>query len=301
VTNVPSVVANKARLYEAHQWLDALPETLAALEESWGLKVGAPFTDATEALVCDVVLDDGARAVLKLPIPRGDESFHHEVTVLRLANGEGCAKLLRVDERQSAMLLERLGVTLRSLALPLSQRLEILCATSQPLWRKAPKSGLPTGLEKAQWLDNFIVTTWEVLDHPCSKRAVDYARACVRRRIEAFDEERTVLVHGDIHEWNALVAGGGFKLIDPDGLLVEAEYDLGILMREDPIELIEGDPFARARWLGARCGLDPRAIWEWGAIERVSTGLLATQIDLQPAGRDMLLAADYVSTLAIEL
>jgi len=28
-----------------------------------------------------------------------------------------------------------------------------------------------------------------------------------------------VLVHGDVHQWNALRAGAGFKLDDPDGLL----------------------------------------------------------------------------------
>jgi streptomycin 6-kinase len=301
VISVPSVVANKARLYDAEDWLADIPDTLASIEMAWGLTTGRVFVGATEALVCEAILDDGTLAVLKLPIPRDDESFRHEVTVLLLANGEGCAKLLRLDEPLGAMLIERLGVNLKSLELPLSQRLEILSSTAQCLWRKAPESGLPTGLEKAKWLDDYIVATWETLDQPCSEGAIDYARTCVRRRIHAFDEERSVLVHGDVHEWNALVAGDGFKLIDPDGLLVEAEYDLGILMREDPLELMTGDPFARARWLAARCNLDAVAIWEWGAIERVSTGLLATQIELQPAGRDMLSAADYLSTLAEEL
>jgi streptomycin 6-kinase len=30
------------------------------------------------------------------------------------------------------------------------------------------------------------------------------------------------LVHGDVHQLNALQNDGGFKLIDPDGLLAEA-------------------------------------------------------------------------------
>ncbi len=104
-----------------------------------------------------------------------------------------------------------------------------------------------------------------------------------------------MLVHGDVHEWNALEAPGGFKLVDPNGLLAEAEYDLGIVMREDPVELLEGDPHERARWLAVRSGLDATAIWEWGVVERVSTGLLATRVDLQPVGHQMLAAADHVS------
>ncbi len=77
--------------------------------------------------------------------------------------------------------------------------------------------------------------------------------------------------------------------------LAEPEYDLGIIMREDPIELLDGDPHERARWLAARTGLDATAIWEWGVVERVATGLLGVKIDLQPVADEMLAAADAVA------
>lgn len=41
--------------------------------------------------------------------------------------------------------------------------------------------------------------------------------------------------------------------------------------------------------------LDAVAIWEWGAVERVSTGLLCTKIGLEPIGGQMLDAADHVA------
>ncbi|HET7367683.1 MAG TPA: hypothetical protein VFI83_04900, partial [Gaiella sp.] len=100
------------------------------------------------------------------------------------------------------------------------------------------------------------------------------------------------LVHGDVHQWNALEAADGFKLVDPDGLLAEAEYDLGIIMREDPLD---GDLHDRAGWLAARTGLDAAAIWEWGIVERVSTGLLGTRVGLQPIARQMLAVADELA------
>ena len=103
-----------------------------------------------------------------------------------------------------------------------------------------------------------------------------------------------MLVHGDIHQWNALAADDGFKLVDPDGLLAEPEYDLGILMREDPIELMVGDPRERSHWLADRTDLDEQAIWEWGVVERVSTGLLGLRIGMDELGREMLAAAEYV-------
>jgi streptomycin 6-kinase len=65
--------------------------------------------------------------------------------------------------------------------------------------------------------------------------------------------------------------------------------------RHPAAELLDGDPRERARWLAARSGLDTTAIWEWGVIERVSTGLLGTKVDLQPGAREMLAAADHVA------
>ncbi|HEX6221602.1 MAG TPA: hypothetical protein VF115_10955 [Acidimicrobiia bacterium] len=42
-------------------------------------------------------------------------------------------------------------------------------------------------------------------------------------------------------------------------------------------------------------GLDPIATWEGGVVERVSSGLLPTEVGLQPIGGQMLEAAEYVA------
>ncbi len=291
------VVREKALAAGAGQWLDDLPGLVEGLERDWSIRVGRPYHDSTEAFVARARLADGTSAVLKLMIPRAAiDAAGHEITALRLADGEGCVRLLRADAARGALLLERLGRSLHELALPIAQRHEILCSAAAQVWRPAPGCGLPTGADKGRWLARFITETWNELNHPCSERAVCHALACAERRVAAQDDERAVLVHGDVHEWNALQApGGGFKLVDPDGLLAEPEYDLGVVMREDPVELLHGDPRERARWLASRTGLDETAIWEWGVVERVSTGLLATRIGLQPVGRQMLTAADHLA------
>lgn len=292
---MPAVVRNKALAAGAAHWLDELPALVASLEREWHVVVGRPFADATEAFVAEATLDDGTSTVLKVIVPRDGDAAMNEIKVLRLTRGEGCVALLRDDAERGALLLERLGRSLYELALPIEERLEILCSTAARVWRPAPDSGLPTGADKGRWLADSITTTWEELDRPCSERAVAHALACAARRIDAHDDERAVLVHGDVHQWNAIEAASGFKLVDPDGLLAEAEYDMGILMREDPLELRPDDERERTRWLARRTGLDPTAIWEWGVIERVSTGLLGTKIGLQPTAREMLAVADRVS------
>ena len=298
--SVPQLVQNKAIAIGATAWLKALPSVLADLEREWEVEVGDSFSDGTEAFVAGATCADGTAAVVKVMIPRPDRSETDEIRVLQLTNGEGCVQLLRSDEDRGAMLLERLGPSMADLEVPFEERLETLTATAQRVWRPVPSSvSLPSGQEKATKLAGFIETTNRALGEPFSASAIAHAAACAARRAAGSDPDRAVLVHGDIHQWNALQASGGtFKLVDPDGLLCEPEYDLGILMREDPEELMAGDPYDRARLLAERTGLDAEAIWEWGVVERISTALVCLQIDLQPFGEQTRAAAEAIAASA---
>ncbi len=127
---------------------------------------------------------------------------------------------------------------------------------------------------------------------------VERALAFAEARGAAFDPEAAVLVHGDAHSANVLrdpkhtPALARFRLVDPDGLLAEPAYDLAIPMREWSRELLDGDAARlgreRCAYLGRLTGVDPRVIWEWGFVERVSTGLLATRVGANRSGREML-------------
>lgn len=289
---IPQVVREKALAVGAQGWIDELPSLVAAIEAEWDVSVGGAYRSSTEALVTAAVCADGTPAVLKLIVPRDENAAAHEATVLRLAAGEGCPRLLREDVARGALLVERLGRSLYECGLPASRRHEILVSAASRIWRPAADCGLPSGAAKTKWLADFVTRMWEELDRPCSERAVEDAVACAKRRGDAHRDETAVLVHGDVHQWNALEAADGFKLVDPDGLLAEPEYDLGIIMREDPLE---GDLRERALWLAKRTGLDATAIWEWGVVERVSTGLLGTRVGLQPVACEMLTAADQVA------
>lgn len=289
---IPAVVREKALAVGAQAWIDELPALIAAIQADWGVSVGRPYADSTEAFVAEATCADGTPAVLKLIVPRDGDAAAHEATVLRLAAGEGCPRLFQEDVSRGALLVERLGRSLYELRLPAPRRHEILVAAAARIWRPAAGSGLPTGAAKAQWLAEFITTMWEELDRPCGERTIEHALASAERRRDAHRDETAVLVHGDVHQWNALEAADGFKLVDPDGLLAEAEYDLGIIMREDPLD---GDLHERARWLAARTNLDADATWDWGIVERVSTGLLGTRVGLQPIARQMLAVADQLA------
>ena len=73
-------------------------------------------------------------------------------------------------------------------------------------------------------------------------------------------------------------AESGYVFVDPEGFLCDPEYDLGVVMRDWNEELLAAaDPLALAheycQLLAKETGLDEASIWEWGFIERVSSGL----------------------------
>jgi streptomycin 6-kinase len=180
-SDIPELVRNNALSAGAGPWLDGLPALLAVLARDWGITIGPPYGDATEAFVAEATLADGTPAVLKVLIPRDAGAEANEITVLRLAGGEGCVRLLRGDAAQGALLLERLGRSMHEMGLPLDRRLELLCVAATRVWRPAPDCGLPTGAAKGLWLIDFVTTAWEDLGRPCSERAVDHAVACAER------------------------------------------------------------------------------------------------------------------------
>jgi streptomycin 6-kinase len=301
VVDVPVAVRQKAlaRGEEGRRWLRGLGHLIGELERSWGVVVGHTLEGGSESYVATARPDSGHAAVVKLVMPPY-EPFAGEVRTLLAAEGRGYARLLNQDEDRHAMLQERLGPSLRESGLPVSARAEILCATLENAWETPAPPGLPSGKEKARWLSRFISATWEVLGRPCSRPAVEQALAFAASREAAFDPTVSVLVHGDAHDANALQALEGtqkrYKLVDPDGLLAEPAYDLGILMREWSNELLSGDAARlgreRCAHLASLTGVDASAIWEWGFVERVSTGLLATRVGAVRLGREMLDVAE---------
>ena len=264
------------------RWLVDLPDIVADLADRWDLDLGDTMSGGTAGLVVLARDGSGRECALKvaMALDAGDlDLFRRSVLVHELAAGQGCAELLRSDAGTSAMLLERLGPNLHDLAMPVPAVLEAVVTTLRSFWRPvADDCDLPTGADQAEWLAGHISTTWEDLGRPCAQEVIDRALLYCEERASAFDPSETVLVHGDAHGWNTLSAGDGtFKFVDPEGLRSTRAHDLSVPMREYNEPLLAGDTARlvreRAEMLAAWAEVDPEPVWQWGFIERVSTGL----------------------------
>ena len=273
-------------------WLDALPELAGQMASRWSLSIGRSCNGfGMNALVVEVTTAAGTAAVLKLAPPGDADKLALEATVLRLADGDGCVRLFDADLGRRALLLERLGPSMYDLDVARQQRHELLLAAVQQMWRPVdPSVRLQSGAERARWTIERLERVWEQSQRACSERVLADAIGCAERRAAAHDDARAVLCHGDLHELNALQADDGtFRLIDPEGVVAEPEYDLGVLMRNAPGE---DDLHERADWLAAATGCDRAAIWEWGTAERVLSGLWCRVVDHQPHGDEQLADAE---------
>ncbi|MEV2251594.1 aminoglycoside phosphotransferase family protein [Streptomyces sp. NPDC050147] len=307
---VPSLVRQKAHSLGApgRRWLDELPGLLGGLERRWSIGIGPPLPGASTSYVARVRTRDGRNEVLKVSLPSPD--FTSQVRVLRLAEGQGYARLLAQDLGRRALLLEALGPSMDRLGLAPRQQMETLCAMLTSAWR-VPRAAVLTAdpaQNKARALGEMVERRWESLGRPCSERVVTTALTFAERRAAAFDPDRCVVVHGDPHPGNALRAAApragaeaGFVFVDPDGFLAEPAYDLGVVLRDWCAELRGRDGAAARGLIRSYCGLladragvDERAVWEWGFLERVSTGLYVLDFGAQELGRPFLETAELL-------
>ena len=202
------------------------------------------------------------------------------------------------------MLLERLGAPLHEHDMPYRDKIDIMCSTLLDAWMPAPSgAAYTTGAEKANSLAMAILEKWQQLGRPCSQPVLDTALMYCRDRAAAWRPENAVLAHGDPHPANILEVpetdGRRWKFIDPDGLAIEPAYDLGVLLRawHEGVAGRHAHDIARshARHLTSRSQVPAEAIWQWGYIERVSTGLHLMELGEVEKGREFLTVAEALT------
>jgi streptomycin 6-kinase len=241
---------------------------------------------------------DGTAAVLKLAVD--DAGLAQQAAVLRVAEGRGFARLYAYDGPRQALLLERLGPPLRTSGRAVTEQLGVLADLLRVAWQVPLEVAMSVapGEDKASSLLRLIVEFDEQLGGICPPAAKRRALAYAEARAAAFDPAACVVVHGDPHPDNALSSlddPDSYRFVDPDGFRSEPGYDLGVVLRDWCAEFGALDR-SRARslartycaQLASHSGVDEDVVWQWGFIERVSTGLYATALGSPDVGRPFL-------------
>ena len=282
------------------QWLADLPATVAGLERAWGVTVGDPVPGlGTSSYVAHATTADGVDVIVKVSLP--DPTFARQARTLSAAAGRGYVHLLEYDPAREAVLLEALGPTLADVEPDPVRQIEIMCDLLPLAWAVPPPPAEPA-YDKAASLHRLVARLAASPNCLLANDVVAIALTYAEARSRALDPQRCVVVHGDPAGQNTLRvraprpgAAGGYVFVDPDGFLGDPAYDLGVVLREWGEYLLAGHANVVARRfcrvIADRTGMDEEAIWQWGFLERVSTGLYAHSFGADDLARPFLASA----------
>lgn len=259
----------------AAEWLEALPDLLATVLRRWELtaeRVVAP--GGRTGLVVLVRQPDGTPAALKLLAPH--RSAAHEAAALTLWDGWGAVRLLRADEADGALLLERLHgeVSLRSL--PETKAMLEAASAVRRLWVTPPQP------------HDFATVAAHTADEGALLRA--QAPAVVQPLVDEAlelrdgllaDPPEQVLLHGDFRQGAVLSADAErapWLAVGPEPLVGERAYDLGRLARDRLHDLMAsaGAPAATRRRIGSLADsldVDRDRLRGWTVYRAVESGV----------------------------
>jgi len=263
------------------QYLEALPDLLAAAAKHWDLNLGDPFL-LSYNYVCVATRADGTPAVLKIGVPNSE--LTSEIAALRRYAGQGACKLYESDPDAGMLLLERLepGTMLHEYGDDNTQA-AIAAGLMKRLFQHAP-AGEPLITLKS-WFDGLqdLRPRFEGGTGPFPKKLLETAEGLIR---ELFAENSPeVLLHGDCHHFNILLSRRGWLVIDPKGVVGPAEYEPAPLLM-NPWDEFTRFPDAvettrrRIAILSEILGFDPKRLWAWA----VAHSILSAWWDMQEDG-----------------
>jgi streptomycin 6-kinase len=270
---------------DGERWLAGLPDLVAWCEQRWSLRAGKPLANLSYNYIAPAPRADGAEVMLKIGVPNPE--LTSEIEALRRYDGRGCARLLAVDHKRGALLLERLlpGTTLLEVEDDEAET-RIAAGIMGQLWRPLPaEHPFPTVHRWARGLER-LRARFDGGTGPLPGDLVAKAEGLFVELLASMDG--MVLLHGDLHQENILRARRApWLAIDPKGLAGEPAYEVGALLRNMSPELlaepqpsrtvarrvdilVEALGFERQRLLG--WGLAQAILAAWWCIEDTTPG-----------------------------
>lgn len=257
---------------EGRAWLDRLPAILAACEERWNVTIGAPVGNLSFNYVAPATLADGTEAIVKTGLT---DEFPSQPEALRHFDGHGMVQLLAYDERDAAMLLERLhpGTSLRAVEddeAAISAAADVM----RKIWRPLPQSHYPFPTV-CDWGRAFerLRKRYDGGTGPFPAAIFDRAEKLYTDLCASMAEP--VLLHGDLHHDNILSAEREpWLAVDPKGVIGEPVFETGALLRNFWPDILSV-PDARSLMarridqLSAELGFDRVRIHAWGFSQAV--------------------------------
>lgn len=273
-------------------------KTVPVVVSRWRLNPVGWFEGGVNPPPLDVLTEQGQRAVLKVQ-PPGEQDV--VARVLRAADGHGYVRLLLWSAPDGALLTQRLGESLWTSSPRLADQVAVVAPVLREAWTVPLTQGAPFAAKAAglAGILRDLGPRYGTSAPRALKLAADYAQHL------AADERLEVVCHGDPHAGNVLRRGEGWALIDPDVFAGEPAYDLGVVLRDACHEVTAAESQlagAGVALLRQQCvrlaelgGVKADRVWQWGFVERVTTGLYLHWFGYADQGDSFLSTAETIA------
>lgn len=303
---IPADFARKMHEYHGQEkasiWLASLPSILADCAERWQLTILPPFPNLSYHYAAPAERADGTPVVIKACSPTSE--FAEEAEALHLFQNGGMVRLLEVDEEREVILMERLlpGTLLASLVPEEDKRATlILAGVMKRIWRPVPtRHSFPTVEDWGSGLER-LRPQYNGGYGPFSPRLVQEAQALFTELSASSPQH--MLLHGDLHHENILLAGNRWRAIDPKGVVGDPGYETGALFYNpwnwmattpDPRKILA----RRVDRLAEELEMDRARIRGWGLAQSVLSAWWSVDNDSAAVPPSEVLAcAEMLSTL----
>lgn len=254
-------------------WLSQLSTIIEKCTVLWNLTHLKPYPSLTYNYVLKG-MRGAVPIVLKLRCDYNELAM--EVATLRAFQVDISVKVLEYNLSLGALLLERLipGDTLESLFPYDDERATYIAASLIHVIHQSSVIGtLPLPLL------NQILPDLHT-DYKALEPFIKYARKVRKQLIEKPDS--SVLLHGDFHQGNILQANHEWKVIDPQGIIGNPLYDLGVYIR-NPLKALIAQSHAkgiivnRIKTFSTLLGYDQQSLFDWTYFQSLSSAYWSLQ------------------------
>lgn len=290
----PNFLANVRAVHgdAGARWLLDIPRLLGEIEQSWDLRIDAPY-ELSYNYVARAVRTSVETCVIKLRVPHSAD-LAREASALAGLAGRGAVRLLAYDQPRGALLLERADPGLELAELGPERDVEataILCSVMHRLWCEPPVDhALPSLTEYGSAFADYDRRYGR--SGPLPQPLVDRANELLHEL--SATAQRTVLLHGDLHHHNVLQAAREpWLAIDPHGVVGDPGFDIGPMLYNpvtfDARQLLRLLP-RRLEQLADLTGLEGDRVVAWGFVMAVLSEVWSSEDHDEIDGRPLAVA-----------
>lgn len=263
------------------KWLNDLPNMIELLCAHWQLTQITPVDNMSYHFVAKAKTQTNEDAVLKIGFDK--KSVTSEKEALLYFNGHGMVRLLDYHAQYHAMLLQQAipGYSLRSIYPKDFDIVVSAYCDVMKILHNRPEVSHPNFPHISDWLialDN--VDKWLL-----PPQLVDQAITLKNSLLSSSKNE--TLLHGDLHLDNILRQNDGWIVIDPKGVIGEAEFEAAAFDFIHPIEMnnieVKSLFLQRATLLSLKSQLDLKRLTDWVFVRLVLSAVWAIEDDSDPS------------------